>query len=336
MYLRTDTLDDLLHRSLKLLLGTKGRRVRSTRGANFERTGVLLALDNPRARLSRSPRRSQLFSSLGELAWYLAGSRSLKFIRYYIKAYTKESPDGVVVPAAYGPRLTNYLNQNQIDNVINLLRDNRTSRRAVIQILAADDLPSGYVPCTCTLQFMVRGRRLHAITHMRSNDAYKGLPHDVFAFTMIQEIIARELGVELGTYKHSVGSLHLYDDDIASAEAYVGDGLQPSLAMPPMPPGSQSQAVVEFLRTESKIRRKKRVDFDRLELDPYWLDLARLLRVFAFYKAGDSRGMNRHVTKMSTNFYNQYIEVKRRGLEDAAAALPTQQKLFTGDYDPNL
>ena len=90
MYLKADTLDDLLHRSFKLLLATKGRQVRSTRGVNFERTGVLLNLTNPRARLSRSSRRSQFFSALGELAWYLAGSKSLSFIKYYITAYAKE------------------------------------------------------------------------------------------------------------------------------------------------------------------------------------------------------------------------------------------------------
>ena len=42
------------------------------------------------------------------------------------------------------------------------------------------------------------------LTYMRSNDAYWGLPHDVFAFTMLQEILARSLTLELGTYKHAV------------------------------------------------------------------------------------------------------------------------------------
>jgi len=40
------------------------------------------------------------------------------------------------------------------------------------------------------MQFMVRRRRLHLLTNMRSNDAFIGLPHDIFAFTMLQEIMA--------------------------------------------------------------------------------------------------------------------------------------------------
>ena len=51
------------------------------------------------------------------------------------------------------------------------------------------------------------------VVHMRSNDAYIGLAHDVFAFTFMQEIVARDVGLDLGTYTHSVGSLHLYDQD---------------------------------------------------------------------------------------------------------------------------
>lgn len=336
MYLKADTLDDLLYRSLKLLLATKGKRVLSSRGANFERTGVLLTLTNPRARLSRSSRRSQIFSCLGELAWYLAGSKSLRFIKHYIAAYKDESPDGIVVPAAYGPRLFNCNGHNQIQNVVDLLRSNRSSRRAVIQILAAEDLPTKYVPCTCTLQFILRGRRLHVMTHMRSNDAYKGLPHDVFAFTMIQEIIARELGVELGTYKHSVGSLHLYEDDISAAEVYVGDGLHPVLAMPPMPLGSQRKAVSEFLKVESKIRRKKPINLDRANLDGYWSDLARLLRVYSFFKAHDPRGIERQRKKMSSDFYYQYIDVKRQGMQDVDITAPTQVGLFNIDHNSEL
>src|ERR1700690_496760 len=89
---------------------------------------------------------------------------------------------------------------NQFENVLNLLKELPTSRRAVIQVFDAADNASGHlkdVPCTCTLQFMIRSRRLHMITYMRSNDAFWGLPHDVFAFTMLQEYVARTIGVEL-------------------------------------------------------------------------------------------------------------------------------------------
>jgi thymidylate synthase len=42
-------------------------------------------------------------------------------------------------------------------------------------------------------QFHLSEKQLHLSVTLRSNDAYWGLPHDVFSFTMIQEMMARRL-----------------------------------------------------------------------------------------------------------------------------------------------
>ena len=98
----------------------------------------------------------------------------------------------------------------------------------MIQIFDFDDIARDRkeIPCTTTFQFMVRDNRVHMLTTMRSNDAYIGLPHDVFCFSMLQEIIACSLGSDLGTYRHFVGSMHLYDRDLSKAEEFVSEGLQ--------------------------------------------------------------------------------------------------------------
>ena len=134
----------------------------------------------------------------------LAKTNSLEFISYYLSRYQDESEDGRTVYGAYGPRLFKLRGINQINNIRRLLKK-RDSRRAVIQLFDAKDIAKRHkdVPCTCTMQFMVRRRRLHLLTNMRSNDAFIGLPHDIFAFTMLQEIMARSLGLELGTYSSS-------------------------------------------------------------------------------------------------------------------------------------
>ena len=87
----------------------------------------------------------------------------------------------------------------------NLLRHDPFTRRAVLlmsQPLAASDIDARDVACASSLQFLLRDGRLDALLHMRSNDAFWGLPYDVFLFTMLQELMAAELGVELGTYYH--------------------------------------------------------------------------------------------------------------------------------------
>ena len=249
MYISEKTLDDLLLQVLKRLLGRK-RRIEATRGSTAELTGVMLKIRDPRARLSRTEERGLLFSCLGELLWYLAGSNNVRFIKYYLSRYSEESDDGRVIHGAYGPRLFNTRNNDQIRNVLDLLRQRNTSRRAVIQLFDAADLaePHRDIPCTCTIQVFVRDHRLHMLTSMRSNDAFKGLPHDVFAFTMLQEILARSLGVELGEYKHAVGSLHLYEEDREKARHFVEEGWQSTVLMPPMPFGDPWPSIRRVLK----------------------------------------------------------------------------------------
>ena len=55
-------------------------------------------------------------------------------------------------------------------------------------------------------------------TYMRSNDIWMGFPYDVFQFTAMQILLSMQLGVELGTYTHISGSLHLYERDLVVAK----------------------------------------------------------------------------------------------------------------------
>ena len=147
--------------------------------------------------------------------------------RPYIPRYREESEDGgISVYGGYGPRLLHQRGNNQIQNVITLLRERPTSRRAVIQILNAEDIGDNHseIPCTTALQFFVRNACVHLIASMRSNDAFIGFPHDVFCFTMLQEIVARAIDLEVGSYRHFVGSMHLYDTDRLHARNLIEEG----------------------------------------------------------------------------------------------------------------
>src|SRR2546426_11367513 len=85
MYIVADTLDDLLRVVFSNLLKSENR-IRPTRGQATELLGVLLQLNNPRARLSLTETKGRLSSCLGELLWYLARTKDLKFIAYYLRS----------------------------------------------------------------------------------------------------------------------------------------------------------------------------------------------------------------------------------------------------------
>ena len=98
------------------------------------------------------------------------------------------------------------------------------------------------------------------ITTMRSNDAYWGLPHNVFCFTMLQEIIARSLDRDVGVYRHFAGSLHLYKDHWADAQDFLNEGFQPRIEMPAMPKGNPWPAIASVLNAVERIRNGEQIE----------------------------------------------------------------------------
>jgi thymidylate synthase len=247
---------------------------------------------------------------LGEFLWYLAGSDDPGFILPYISAYAAEVTDEGIVNGAYGPRLLSSYGLNQVTAVIDILRRKPASRRAVIQIYAASDLLiEKEVPCTTTLQFFVRSERLQAIASLRSNDAYLGLPHDAFCFTMLQEMIARSLGVEVGEYIQLVGSFHLYDKHEKRAERYIQEGHHRLAEMPAMPPGDAFEVVPIILGHESRIRTGDRIDPDLPGVDPYWADLIRLIQVH--FASDDSEYLDALSASFADPMYRMYLDDRR-------------------------
>jgi thymidylate synthase len=300
-------------RSVIQAIRRDGARVESTKGPNREITGVLLELTDPRARLSRSETRGRPFSCLGELCWYLAQTNRLDFIEYYLPKYDAVA-DGDVIFGGYGPRLFNWRGLNQVDNVIRLLSQRQSTRQAVIQLFEAEDIIQKHqdVPCTCTIQLMIRDNSLSMLTSMRSNDAYIGLPHDIFCFTMLQEIIARSLEVDIGSYKHSVGSMHLYEVNENEAAQFLNEGWQSTeKIMPAMPLGDQWASIEKLKKAESLIRTEGASAFDDfVGLDSYWTDLIRLLQIFRCAKDRNREQLVRIRDAMSTSSYNTFIDKK--------------------------
>ena len=311
-YYTGQTLDDVMRSVISDIL-SDGAWIQPSKGQCKELTGVLIEITNPRARISRTETKGKPFSSLGELCWYLSKDNDLETISYYIHRY-KEAADGGIIYGGYGPRLFHWKGVNQISQVINTLRKKPFSRQAVIQLFDATDLIEVHndVPCTCNMQFMIRDSKLQMMTYMRSNDVLLGLPHDVFCFTMLQEIIARTLNVEIGTYKHSVGSLHIYEEEIKDAQQFLNEGWQPTnITMPPMPAGDPWNSIDLLLKLEPIIRngRENIMDIDK-ELDPYWADLVRLLQIYRYLKDRNTEAAYELRDKMVSKIYDAFINKK--------------------------
>lgn len=109
---------------------------------------------------------------------------------------------------------------DQIQFVIRELRLDPYSRRAAIDIRRTSDIILSDPPCLQHIQFMIRDEKLNMTVLFRSNDACKATFMNAYALICLQEEIATELGVEVGSYTHIANSFHAYERDWGLLRSY--------------------------------------------------------------------------------------------------------------------
>jgi thymidylate synthase len=234
-----------------------------------EKLGVQFRITNPRNRLPYVKGRNfSLSYFVAESIWYMSGSNSTEWISKYAPFWRNISDDGVTANSAYGARIfkTNpRIAGSQLiqwNYVLEELRRDPDSRRAVIHIRTPDDSISAKkdMPCTLSLQFFIRENKLHLHVSMRSSDVILGLAYDVPAFTLMQEVMANDLGVELGEYVHTSNSLHCYDrdyemlNDIANTQLDSNFENSNYLEMPPLPKEFPTDELFKLEANVSKMK----------------------------------------------------------------------------------
>jgi thymidylate synthase len=155
--------------------------------------------------------------------WILSGKNHLADISPYGKM-APYSDDGFFMSGAYGPKVT-----DQLGYVCKTLTEDPGSRQAVINIWRERPGPSKDIPCTLSLQFLIRNGELHCVATMRSSDAFMGLPYDSVFFSLCSAFILSIMrthyqsanDLSLGNLVLSVGSSHIYDKDFEQVKGIL-------------------------------------------------------------------------------------------------------------------
>ncbi|NQX26270.1 thymidylate synthase [Microbacteriaceae bacterium VKM Ac-2854] len=260
--------------------------------ASLERLGVSFTVQNSTERAVRLPsRRANIVFCFAESLWYLSGSNDLDFIAYYAPSIAKYSADGRTLQGtAYGPRIFDYHGRDQWDVVVDTLRADPDSKRAVVQIFDAHEVSGDNidVACTLALQFLLRDGRLCGVGFMRANDVFRGMVSDVFSFTVLLEVLARQIGAEVGSYSHQVGSLHVYGTDARWAGEVLAEADRGAIgyseSFPRMPHGDNRGYIRRVLAWERDLRLNAvaldATQIDGLDLPEYWKDVVRLFELY--------------------------------------------------------
>lgn len=202
-----DTADKMWHNTLWRI--REYGLVSSPRGINtWEILSNLTSFDMHYPVVVNPDRKLSYKFMAAEASWVLAGSNRLDFHHEIKEKLEKYSDDGVVLNGAYGPHVL-----RQIEYAIACLKNDISSRQAVIGIWQTNPKASKDIPCTLSLQFLIRNSILYTMVSMRSSDAWMGLPYDMFTFSCISRTVASALRVELGTCYITAGSSHIYLED---------------------------------------------------------------------------------------------------------------------------
>ena len=150
-----------------------------------------------------------------EWEWYKSGDRSIdKLGQIYGKIppiWEKMADSNRNVNSNYGYQ---WQRNNQIDYVCAKLRQKNNTRQAAISIYDAKEWTSYQkdTPCTYAVQFTILNNKLNMSVLMRSNDIWYGFCNDQYQFSMLQQLVANRLTIEIGSYYHFAHNLHLYNN----------------------------------------------------------------------------------------------------------------------------
>lgn len=190
----------------------RGLKVRETLGCD-------IYIDHPEQNLIyNSLRKTSPYYLAQEYFWYLSGDRDVDSISKYSGFWKKIANEDGTINSNYGAYIFNkdyypINGMSQWEYLIETLRKDPDSRQAILQIPITPFKGTKDVCCTSSLQFFIRNNKLYMTTYMRSNDINLGFCNDIPFFTGLQIKLGKELGVELGWYRHVVGSLHVYENN---------------------------------------------------------------------------------------------------------------------------
>lgn len=194
------------------------------KGIDFDNTKALFnvgfTIENPMDNHISCEQRSWKHNyAEAEWQWYLTGDPHVQRLgKIYGKIpdiWKRMANEEGYVNSNYGYQ---WQRNNQLDNVIAMLKANPKTRQATVSIYDGKEIDNGTyqydTPCTYAIQFTILDNKLNMCVTMRSNDLWYGFCNDQYCFSMLQQLVADKLAISVGTYFHFAHNLHLYNNII--------------------------------------------------------------------------------------------------------------------------
>ncbi len=196
-------------------------------------------------------KKMQWKSLLYEVLWYLSGENHIRNLRQHTKIWDAWADENGNLETAYGYYWRHFPSAqknkdgewvirevDQIQYVIDEIKRNPASRRLVVIAWEPGNATTSKLPpCHYTFVFNVNNGRLNCHLTQRSGDIALGIPFNLAAYSILTQIIAQQVGLELGEFAHTIIDAHIYvGNKLNSTEKYDHlEGLKEQLKREPLP-----------------------------------------------------------------------------------------------------
>ena len=186
-----------------------------------------------------------LKSIIHELLWFISGDTNIKYLvdndvriwnEWPYEAY-KKSPEyqgedlkefaqkvkddiefankwGNLGPV-YGKQWRDFGGVDQLENLVNDLKNNPDSRRLIISAWNPPLIPQmALPPCHAFMQFYVNDGELSCQLYQRSADIFLGVPFNIASYSLFTMMLAQVCGLKAKWFVHTLGDAHIYTNHL--------------------------------------------------------------------------------------------------------------------------
>lgn len=212
-------------------------------------------------------------SIVNELLWFISGSTNINDLD--AKIWNEWATDEGELGPVYGKQWTAWPTKdggtiNQIDYVIDTLKNNPNSRRILFHGWNVEYLPDESLspkenakngkmalpPCHLLYQFNVQNNKLSLMCTIRSNDLFLGNPFNTAQAALWIYILCQQTGLEPGDLIISIGDAHIYLNHLEQVKLQLS---RIPKQLPQLHLASHPDSIYGYVRE----------DFELLNYDPY-------------------------------------------------------------------
>jgi thymidylate synthase len=211
-----------------------------------------------------------------ELIWFLSGDTNIKWLKENgVSIWDEWATETGDLGPIYGAQWTAWPTKdggsiNQIDYVVDCLRNNPDSRRILFhgwnveylpdeKVSPQDNVKAGRMalpPCHLLYQFYVANGRLSSQLLIRSSDSFLGLPYNTASLALLTHMLAQQCDLEPGEIIICTGDSHIYSNHLEQVQEQL---MRTPRALP----------TLNLLRRPDSIYDYRFEDFEVVDYDPH-------------------------------------------------------------------